>query len=199
VSVDVPTTGDTSIRADLAPAAEARAAALICHPHPQYGGDRHDHVVAALFVAFPAIGITALRFDFRRAVDDRVAGFDDAVDDAVAALAELRRAVPDMPVVAAGYSFGAMVVLALDAATVAGKILVAPPLTAMPIPAAPSVPTLVLAPEHDQFTPAAAAAPIVETWAQAQLVPVPTADHFLHGRTPAVVAAVEGWIDTLLA
>jgi alpha/beta superfamily hydrolase len=200
------TADGVDLSGELLVPAGARAAAIICHPHPLYGGTRFDHVVGALFAGLPEAGIAALRFDFRRDFGGGVA----EVGDAVAALAELRRAVPGVPLVACGYSFGAMVVLGVDAAsaegTVAGKVLVAPPLTAMPAArpddgrdgAAAPVPTLVLSPEHDQFTPASAAEPIVAAWAGARFAPIAMADHFLHGRTGAVVDAVVPWIAELV-
>jgi len=142
--------------------------------------------------------VAVLRFDFRR----RFGGGIDEVLDADAAIAELGRAVTGVPILAAGYSFGAMVALSVEPASVAGKILIAPPLTAMrssPADVAPGTPTLVLAAEHDQFTPATAAAPIAAGWDDTSLVPIAMADHFLHGRTDAVVDAVLAWVDELLA
>jgi alpha/beta superfamily hydrolase len=188
------TSDGTSLLGDLSLPAAPRAAAIICHPHPQHGGNRHDHVVEALFTALPAAGIAALRFDFRREFGGGIA----EIDDASAAITELERAVPDVPILAAGYSFGAMVVLAVDSAPIVGKILVAPPLAAMPNTMGRPVPTLVICPEHDQFTPPSAAAPIVASWERAQLTSVPMADHFLRDRTSAVVETVEPWIDALI-
>ena len=40
-------------------------AAVLCHPHPLYGGSMHDGVPDALFRALPARGIAAIRFNFR--------------------------------------------------------------------------------------------------------------------------------------
>lgn len=187
------------LRGDLATPLESVAAAFVCHPHPQYGGNRFDHVVGALFEALPRAGIAALRFDFRAEFGGGVA----EVDDARAAAELLGQRVPGVPLLAGGYSFGAMVALALDAETtdrpVAGKVLVAPPLAAMDVRRDNPVATLVVTPEHDQFTTPAAAEPIVAGWADATLVTVPMADHFLHGRTAAVVGAVVPWISALLA
>ena len=198
-------TGDgIDLVGDLVVPATPRAAAILCHPHPQYGGNRLDHVVGALFSALPAVGIAALRFDFRPEFGGGVA----EVRDAAAAIGELAREVPDVPIIAVGYSFGAIVVLGLGpsegmagtaTAHMVGKVLVAPPLAMMDIGPASLVPTLVLTPEHDQFTPPEAAEPIVADWGDATFAAIPMADHFLHGRTDAVVGAVLPWIDDLLA
>jgi hypothetical protein len=185
------------LRGELVRPADAVAAAIVCHPHPQYGGNRFDHVVGALFDALPGVGVAALRFDFRSEFGGGVA----EVSDARAAVGHIAQRVPRVPLIAAGYSFGAMIALALDPETgpIAGKLLVAPPLAAMEVPATPEVPTLVVTPEHDQFTPPAAAEPIVAAWGNATWETVPMADHFLHGRTAAVVDVALAWVDDLLA
>ncbi|MDX2378424.1 MAG: hypothetical protein QNM02_01535 [Acidimicrobiia bacterium] len=181
---------------DIAVPATPRGAAIICHPHPSYGGNRFDHVVGALFDALPARGVAALRFDFRQ---DFGGGVAEAAD-AIAAIEFVRRAAPDVPVLAVGYSFGAMVALAVDGddGQITGKLLVAPPLSAMDPVEAPDLPTLVITPAHDQFTPPAAAEPIVAAWPDAELVTVPMADHFLHGGTARVVDLALPWIDRIL-
>ena len=199
--VEFVTADGIELTGDLALPASPRAAAIVCHPHPSYGGNRHDHVVAALFAALPAVGVAALRFDFRAEFGGGVAEVADAAAAVESVRAELLRLeVPECPVIASGYSFGAMVALALDPTTtpLAGKLLVAPPLSVMALPATVDVPTLVLTPEHDQFTPPAAADPIVERWERATLETIPMADHFLHGRTAPMVDAALGWIDRLL-
>ncbi len=87
----------------------ARFAALVCHPHPRYGGTMHNHATYRLARAVRARGGAALRFNFRGV--GRSAGEYDAgpgeVDDARAALAWLARERPELPRLACGFSFGA--------------------------------------------------------------------------------------------
>ena len=45
--------------------ASATAGAVICHPHPLYGGEMHNNVVTALIEAFHECGMATLRFNFR--------------------------------------------------------------------------------------------------------------------------------------
>ena len=49
---------------DLSEAETPWAYAVLLHPHPDMGGDRHNNVVSALYEALPPEGVTALRFDF---------------------------------------------------------------------------------------------------------------------------------------
>ena len=201
-SVELRTDDEVTLRGDLVVPGEARAAAIVCHPHPRYGGTRHDHVVGALFTALPAVGVAALRFDFRAEFDD---GRGERLD-AAAALHELTSRVPGVPLLATGYSFGAMIALSVAQPVtpgsdtgVTGCVAVAAPLAAMGAPPAPSCPTLVVVPAHDQFSPPAATGPIVAEWPDATMTAIEMADHFLHGRTGVMADAVTSWVDDLLS
>ncbi|MGI9645321.1 MAG: alpha/beta hydrolase [Ilumatobacteraceae bacterium] len=192
-AVDLQISDGAELPGDLAVPDYCRAAAVVCHPHPQFGGDRFNHVVGALFTALPAAGVAALRFDFRQEYGEGVA----EVLDVQAAIDVLADAVPGVPILVTGYSFGAVVALVLDDDRVRGKVLVAPPLGTEPRPA-PGVSTLVLTPAQDQFCPPSTAEPMVSTWPEAELRVVETADHFLVGRTGVVVDETVAWIDDLL-
>ena len=41
--------------------------AILCHPHPLYGGDMHNNVVRAARRSFASLGWATLRFNFRAA------------------------------------------------------------------------------------------------------------------------------------
>ncbi|MYD36120.1 MAG: alpha/beta hydrolase [Dehalococcoidia bacterium] len=100
-------------------AATPSAGAVICHPHPQYGGEMTNNVVMAVSSSVVAYGLAALRFNFRGA--GRSGGsYDNGIgeqDDALAALTALATgSVSDelpneMRVALAGYSFGGGVAL----------------------------------------------------------------------------------------
>ncbi len=182
----------TELAGDLAVPSRCRGGAIVCHPHPQFGGNRHNHVVTALFEALPAAGIAALRFDFRRAHGDGIG----EVEDARAAVDALTAEIPAVPIITTGYSFGAVVALALSHDRVVGKVLVAPPLRGAV--RSPGVPTLVLTPAHDQFCPPEVAEPVVTSWPDAELRVIDAADHFLNGHTAAVTVDALIWIDLLL-
>lgn len=101
-----------------------RFAALVCHPHPLYGGTMHNHATFRLARGLGAAGGTTLRFHFRGV--GRSEGTHDhgrgEVDDAAAALAFLAAHAPGLPLWVAGFSFGARAALALAARGLAPAI-----------------------------------------------------------------------------
>lgn len=91
--------------------ADPRAAVVVCHPHPVFGGTMHNKVVHAVAEALVAAGLPVLRFNFRGAGGSagRHDGGRGESDDLRAALDEAARRFPSLPLVVAGYSFGAFV------------------------------------------------------------------------------------------
>ena len=86
-------------------------AALVCHPHPVFGGTMHNKVVFDAAKALDSLNIAVLRFNFRGAglsegSHDR--GFGEA-DDARMALNFLANEFPRTPLLVAGFSFGCWV------------------------------------------------------------------------------------------
>lgn len=110
--------GDLALEGTLhLPAEEGRfPGVVICHPHPQYGGDMYNVIVASLAQSLCNAGIAALRFHFR-GVDMSEGSFDGGIgeiEDATAAMEfmSLCENVDASRVGIAGYSFGAAVALA---------------------------------------------------------------------------------------
>jgi alpha/beta superfamily hydrolase len=92
-------------------AAPSPLAAVVCHPHPLFGGTMHNKVVYQTAKALDALGVPVLRFNFRGAglsagIHDRGAGEQS---DVRAALDFLASEFPGVPLLAAGFSFGAWV------------------------------------------------------------------------------------------
>ncbi|HEX4545430.1 MAG TPA: alpha/beta family hydrolase [Candidatus Acidoferrum sp.] len=86
-------------------------AAVVCHPHPLFGGTMHNKVVYHTAKALDALGVPVLRFNFRGAglsagEHDRGRGERDDVSTALECLA---MEFPGLPVLLAGFSFGAWV------------------------------------------------------------------------------------------
>lgn len=176
------TSDGVDIVGDLDVPARPRGSAIVCHPHPQYGGNRFNTVVQALFDTLPTGGIATLRFDFRSEFDN---GRGEALD-AVAALDHLASVVADLPAFVTGYSFGAAIALGLDDQRIAAKVLIAPPLAAMPVERGIDVDTLILTPAHDQFSPPDATEAIISEWPHTTHETIASADHFLNGHTATV-------------
>jgi alpha/beta superfamily hydrolase len=86
-------------------------AALVCHPHPLFGGTMHNKVVYQAAKAFDEFALPVLRFNFRGA--GLSAGKHDKgigeQDDVRAAIDFLAKRFPVAPVVLAGFSFGCWV------------------------------------------------------------------------------------------
>lgn len=93
------------------PSVAPEIAALVCHPHPLFGGTMHNKVVFQAAKAMDSLGIAVLRFNFRGAglsegSHDRGRG---EVEDVRAALNFLGDEFAGTPLLIAGFSFGCWV------------------------------------------------------------------------------------------
>ena len=91
------------------PAGAPRGVAVVCHPHPQFGGTMDNKVVQTLARAFVQLGWRCVRFNFR-GIGASAGAWDEGVgeiDDALAVIAASRGA--GEPFMLAGFSFGAYV------------------------------------------------------------------------------------------
>jgi uncharacterized protein len=193
-SLPLTTPDGVELAADLAEPVGARAGAVLLHPHPRFGGNRLNAVVAALFRALPPAGIAALRFDFRP--NAGVDGGDLAEErvDTVAALDALAERLPERPLYIVGYSFGAAVGLGVDHPAVTARVAIAPPLTVVKVSAPSPLPTLVLVPAFDNFAPPRTVAPVVADWPDTTMEVIEGADHFLVGRAAAAADRAVAWL-----
>ena len=169
------------------PAAAPRGLAVLCHPHPQFGGTLDNKVVQTLARAFVQLGYTSLRFNFR-GIGASQGAWDEGrgeIDDALAVIAAQR--APGQVLVLGGFSFGGYV--ASQAATRLTEpaerlLLVGPAVHNFSVAAVPAD-TLVIHGEQDDVVPLQA----VFDWARPQALPVtvlPGAGHFFHGQLPVL-------------
>jgi alpha/beta superfamily hydrolase len=178
---------------ELARAATATGAAVVCHPHPLYGGDMHNHVVEAIVGGLATAGATTLRFDFRgvgRSQGRHGGGVDERLDVA-AAIDAVAPFAGHGPLLLAGYSFGALVALEVIDERVDGWFAVAAPIGdgAVPLAAADHRPKTLLVPAHDQFAPPDVIERRTAGWVATERTTVPMADHFLAGGSARVADA----------
>jgi alpha/beta superfamily hydrolase len=187
--------------------AGATSGAVVCHPHPQYGGSMENDLVIALTEALRGAGFATLRFDFR-GVGASGGAYDDGrgeVDDVRAAAALMRKRLAAARVVLGGYSFGSVMALRAGAAepsATAGVVAIAPPVRMIGLDflAAVSLPLAFVTGDRDQFCPLATLESARERFAPGSTLGlIPGADHFFGGhldtlaaRTVELVRAVAG-------
>ncbi|MBS1230731.1 MAG: putative hydrolase of the alpha/beta superfamily [Proteobacteria bacterium] len=88
-----------------------RGIALVCHPHPLFGGTNTNKVTQTLARTFASLGYVALRPNFR-GVGTSAGTHDEGrgeCQDMLAVIDEAKRRFGDLPVALAGFSFGAYV------------------------------------------------------------------------------------------
>jgi alpha/beta superfamily hydrolase len=184
--------------------AEATHAALVCHPHPLYGGTMHNKVVYHAMKTLHSFGYPVLRFNFRGAglsegEHDQGRG---EVDDVRAALSWLNEEF-HLPIIFCGFSFGAATGLkaACGDARVKGLISLGTPITvedrgySYAFLKGCAKPKLFVSGERDQFSPTAALKQLVELSPEPkELVIVEGGDHFFEGHLHEMQAAIRMWI-----
>lgn len=168
-------------------------AAVITHPHPLYGGDMDNAVVALMAEVFARHRLTTLRFNFRGtgASQGRFDNGRGEADDVRAALGHVHRLGLD-PVLLAGYSFGAWV--NAHAAPTTAMVMVAPPLAFLPFDDCGAIAglQLVIAGSRDDFCPIGMLEKTIPLWnPAAKLVVIDGADHFFSGRAGRLAGALE--------
>jgi alpha/beta superfamily hydrolase len=164
-------------------------AALVCHPHPLYGGTMHNKVVHRLARGLRRKGAVVLRFNFRgvgKSEGEHAHGVGE-IEDARAALAWLRGRYPALPYALAGFSFGARVILGLGCAQPdPPQVMIA---AGFPTRAGPAdhlercaVPKLFIQSTKDQYGPRAELEAVFERMAAPKrLVWIDAEDHFFSG------------------
>ena len=169
-------------------AAAPPAFAVVCHPHPLFGGTLDNKVVYTVARAFEQLGAPAIRFNFR-GVGASAGAHDEGrgeTEDALAVIAWGRARWPGAQLWLGGFSFGGEVAfLAAATALPARLVLVAPGVTKIDVTHAPppACPWLVIQGDADDVVPA----DFVLHWAHA-IAPAPEtailagAGHFFHGR-----------------
>ncbi len=188
---------------------DATRAAVDCHPHPLYGGTLHNKVVFHTMKALNHFGFPVLRFNFRGtglSEGEHANGIGE-VEDVRAALDWLEREYT-LPIIFAGFSFGAVV--GLRAAYSDDRVSA---LIALGLPAVrfadrmddrvydfeflrtSTKPKLFVSGSRDQFAPKGKLEALVNTFADPKkLVRIEAGDHFFEGRLREMREAIETWV-----
>ncbi len=190
----------------------ARAAALVLHPHPLHGGTMHNKVVFRAARALGEAGLVTLRFNFR-GVGQSTGTHDHArgeQDDARAGLDYLAANYPRLPLLLAGFSFGARVGLEVGVtdARVAALIGIGTPVS---IPERGydfsflrdcRKPLLLVHGAHDEFGDVPrlrALAAQLPAEARVHVEIIPDAGHFFDKQLDELVRAIREWTTATLA
>ena len=188
----------------------ATHAAVVCHPHPLFGGTLHNKVVFHTMKALNRFGYPVLRFNFRgtglsEGEHDHGNG---EVDDVRAAL-DWMDAEFHLPLIFAGFSFGAAIGLraAYSDDRVRALAAIGAPVAAVAAASEePRVytfdflrecrkPKLFVSGARDQFGPREKLEALFARLAQPKkLVLIAGADHFFAGRLHELRDAVELWV-----
>jgi uncharacterized protein len=191
-------------------AENATHAAVVCHPHPLFGGTLHNKVVFHTMKALNSFGFPVLRFNFRgtglsQGEHDQGRG---EIEDVRTALDWLDTEF-HLPLIFAGFSFGAAIGLQAASADARVKALIGVGTPVAPVAAeteAPRVytfeflrdcvrPKLFVSGGRDQFGPRAKLEALVASLAEPKkLVVIEGADHFFEGRLRELRGAIENWV-----
>jgi uncharacterized protein len=195
--------------------ASATHAALVCHPHPLFGGTLHNKVVFHTMKALNSFGFPVLRFNFRGAGLSQ--GEHDQgngeVDDVRTALNWLD-AEYHLPLLFAGFSFGAAVGLRAACADARVRAVIGVGTPVVPVAEATeeprvyaldflqrcTTPKLLVSGARDQFGPRAKLEALVASLPEPKkLVLIEGADHFFEGRLRELREAIETWLKSALS
>ncbi len=180
-------------------------AAVVCHPHPLYGGTLHNKVVYQVARTFDRLSIPVLRFNFRGAgmsegAHDRGLG---EREDVRAAIGFMTSEYPGVPMAIAGFSFGCWVGLRVgcEDARVTELVGLGAPVgdSDFSYLAKCDKPRLMIQGEHDQFGSPDKLKELVRSFPakmqkETRVVMVPDGDHFFTGHLAKVDEALTAWV-----
>ena len=190
-------------------AANATHAALVCHPHPMFGGTMHNKVVFHAMKALNGFGFPVLRFNFRgtglsQGEHDHGVG---ETDDARTALDWLDREF-HLPLLFAGFSFGAAIGLRAACPDDRVKAVIGLGVPLNPVDERSyeldflhscHKPKLFVSGSRDQFGARAKLEALVNSLPEPKkLEIIESADHFFEGRLREMRDAVETWIKEMI-
>lgn len=183
------------------PPGDPPIAALVCHPHPLFGGTMHNKVVFNAAKALDALGIAVLRFNFRGAgqsggAHDKGAG---ERDDVRVALDHLSAEFPGKPLLVAGFSFGCWVGLRVgcEDRRVEKLIAIGAPVNGSDFSYLHQCrkPKLFVHGSNDEFGDVDKVRQMVSSLPDVnQLVVVNAADHFFAGKVEQLAKAITAWL-----
>jgi uncharacterized protein len=180
-------------------------AAIVCHPHPLFGGTMHNKVVYQVAKSLHRAGLPVLRFNLRGVGLSEGAhdGGRGEQDDVRAALGFLAERYPGVPLLVSGFSFGAWVGLRVGCEDVRVTVLagLGLPVGSVDVSHLSSCakPKLLVSGDHDQYAPREKLEAIVaDLPARARkrtgLIFITGADHFFTGHLEELDRVLTAWL-----
>jgi len=179
----------------------ANKAAVVCHPHPLYGGTMENKVVARCARYLSQAGVDTFRFNFR-GVDESEGTFDSGRgerDDVRAMIDYVVETLPAASLAVVGFSFGSWVGTASGAEhdAVRALVAIAPVVTKADFDRLKNSakPKLIVYAGQDQYTdPASIEAWIAQAQAPVESFLVPGVDHFFGERVNEAARKVADFV-----
>jgi uncharacterized protein len=176
---------------------------IICHPDPRYDGSMQNKVVTTIHRAFTQLGLATVRFNFR-GVGLSAGAYGDThgeLADLNRVIAWVRSVLPQVPLWLAGFSFGSYIsALGAKTAHPVRLVSIAPAVTRHDFTQFTNMncPWLVVHGDQDEVVPYES----VRAWADhppspLQLIVMPGATHFFHGRLIELCGHIERWANML--
>jgi uncharacterized protein len=197
-------------------ASDATHAAVVCHPHPLFGGTLHNKVVFHTMKALNSFGFPVLRFNFRgTGLSEGEHDYGKGEVEDVRTALEWIDTEYHLPIIFAGFSFGAAI--GLRAACSDSRVRA---VIGLGVPVAPvagdsedprvytfeflndcAKPKLFVSGARDQFGPRAKLQALAASVPEPKkLVVIEGADHFFEGRLHELRNAIDTWVkETKLA
>jgi uncharacterized protein len=188
----------------------ATHAAVVCHPHPLFGGTLHNKVVFHTMKALNSFGFPVLRFNFRgTGLSHGEHDYGNGEVEDVRTALDWLDAEFHLPLIFAGFSFGAAIGLRAASSDERAKALIGVGVPAILVAADAEAarvytfeflsdctkPKLFVSGARDQFGPRANLEELVASVPEPKkLVVIEGADHFFEGRLRELREAIEAWV-----
>ncbi|MBC8043455.1 MAG: alpha/beta hydrolase [Rhizobacter sp.] len=195
------------LQAIFNPAEDAKFLAVVCHPHPQFQGTMHNKVVVSTARTLGDLGGAVVRFNFRGVMESEGI-YDGGIgeeDDMRAAMEFILNEYPQtrVPLVAAGFSFGAWVGLKVGATDrrVSALIGLGLPVRMFKTEMLHTCtkPKLLIYGDRDEFNPLEKLLPELEKVSEPKEVHIVSqADHFFAGKLEEMNRLIETWMRSTL-
>lgn len=195
-------------------AEQATHAAVVCHPHPLFGGTLHNKVVFHTMKALNSFGFPVLRFNFRgTGLSEGEHDYGNGEVEDVHTALDWMDSEFHLPMIFAGFSFGAAIGLRAAANDSRVQALIAVGTPVAPVDADTEQPReytfdflkdchkpkLFISGARDQFGPRAKLEALAASVPEPKkLIVIEGADHFFEGRLRELREGIESWVKEML-